>query len=172
MDWNTFPAKHLGKENTSLKRGLGRSNPAGHARSSMCFKSWCGNGIRCIRIIRVQVVKIRGTIDLALCRRAWLAALEALNLGVVCIAQRSYTHRCLNGEAIYHGVVRCPDGTQLEKWISDELNRPFDADEGVPFRPFVLQEDGFFWMGLCYQHWVADKRIDSDSDSGMVRTAI
>jgi hypothetical protein len=103
-----------------------------------------------------QVVKIRGIVDLALCRRAWLEALEALNLGVVCITQKSYAYRCLNGQAIYHGVVRCPDGTKLEKWITDELNRAFDADGGVPFRPFVLQEDGHFWMGLCYQHWVAD----------------
>ena len=103
-----------------------------------------------------QIVKIRGSVDLALCRRAWLEALEALNLGVVCLTPKSYAHRCLNGEAKYHGVVRCPEGTKVDEWISDELNRPFDADGGVPFRPFVLQEEGHFWMGLCYQHWVAD----------------
>jgi hypothetical protein len=103
-----------------------------------------------------QVVKIRGAVDLDLCRRAWLDALEALNLGVVGIRQRTYSYRCLNGEAIFHGVVQCPDATNLETWLSDELNRPFDPDGGVPFRPFVLQEDGHFWMGLCYQHWVAD----------------
>ncbi len=103
-----------------------------------------------------QILKIHGTVDLDLCRRSWLDALDFLNLGVVSVSQGSYHHRCLNGEAIYHGVVLCPEGTQLEKWISDDLNRPFDPPGGVPFRPFVIQEKGHFWMGVCYQHWVAD----------------
>ena len=103
-----------------------------------------------------QILKIRGTVDLTLCRKAWLDALDFLNLGVVSISQGSYHHRCLNGEAMYHGVVLCPEGTQLDNWISDELNRPFDPAGGVPFRPFVIQEHGHFWLGLCYQHWVAD----------------
>jgi hypothetical protein len=103
-----------------------------------------------------QVLKIRGTVDLDLCRSTWLEALDFLNLGVVSIAHDSYNHRCLNGEAVYHGVVLCPEGTTLDAWISNELNHPFHVDGGVPFRPFVIQEDGHFWMGLCYQHWVAD----------------
>jgi hypothetical protein len=103
-----------------------------------------------------QILKIRGTVDLDLCRTAWHNALDFLNLGVVSVSQSSYHHRCLNGEAKYHGVVLCPEGTQLDDWISADLNRPFDPSGGVPFRPFVIQEDGHFWMGLCYQHWVAD----------------
>jgi hypothetical protein len=103
-----------------------------------------------------QILKIRGTVDLDRCRRAWLEALDFLNLGVVSITQSSYHHRCLNGEAMYHGVVLCPEGTRLDDWISSDLNRPFDPDGGVPFRPFIIQENGHFWMGLCYQHWVAD----------------
>jgi len=103
-----------------------------------------------------QILKIRGTADLQDCQKAWLDALDFLNLGVVSISQDAYHHRCLNGEAMYHGVVLCPEGTKLDNWISDQLNRPFDPAGGVPFRPFVIQEDGHFWMGLCYQHWVAD----------------
>jgi hypothetical protein len=103
-----------------------------------------------------QILKIRGTVDLDLCQTAWHNALDFLNLGVVSVSQNSYHHRCLNGEAKYHGVVLCPDGTQLDDWISADLNRPFDPNGGIPFRPFVIQEDGYFWMGLCYQHWVAD----------------
>ncbi len=103
-----------------------------------------------------QVIKIRGQADLAAARNAWIEALDALNLGALCISEKSYHYRCLNGEAITHGVVLCPDGTELDRWISEEMNRPFAAFGGVPFRPFVLQEAGHFWMGICYQHWVAD----------------
>jgi hypothetical protein len=103
-----------------------------------------------------QILKIGGIADLDLCRKAWHEALDFLNLGVVSISEDSYHHRCLNGEATFHTVVLCPDGTQLDDWISDELNRSFDSDGGVPFRPFVIQEKGHFWMGLCYRHWVAD----------------
>ena len=105
-----------------------------------------------------QILKIQGSVDLELCRNAWLDALGALNLGVVTLSKTSYRCRRLNGEAIYHNVVECPRGTRLQQWISDELNRPFAGDDGVgvPFRPFVIQEEGHFWMGLCYQHWVAD----------------
>jgi hypothetical protein len=103
-----------------------------------------------------QVLKIKGAVDINLCRKAWFDALEFLNLGVVGISAGSYHHRRMNGEAQYHGVVLCPEGTKLDTWISDELNRPFVGDESVPFRPFAIQEDGHFWMGLCYQHWVAD----------------
>jgi hypothetical protein len=146
---------HLAEENHSLSEHAVARTPRVTAKLNVfqrLVRQWDSihpyNG--------AQVVKIRGRVDLELCRRAWLEALEALGLGVVSIAQKSYTYRCLNGEAIYHGVVRCPDGTKLEEWLSNELNRPFNDDGGVPFRPFVLQEESHFWMGLCYQHWVAD----------------
>ncbi len=103
-----------------------------------------------------QVIKVRGQADLAASRSAWIEALQALNLGALCISENSYHYRCLNGEAITHGVVRCPEGTELDRWISEEMNRPFEAFGGVPFRPFLLQKAGYFWMGVCYQHWVAD----------------
>jgi len=103
-----------------------------------------------------QVLKIRGVVDLDLCRKSWFQALESMNLGVVCVGNDSYHHRCLNGEAMYHGVFLCPPGTRIDPFISDQLNRSFDFRGGVPFRPFIIQETGYFWMGLIYQHWVAD----------------
>jgi hypothetical protein len=103
-----------------------------------------------------QIIKIRGQADLPGSRSAWIESLESLNLGALCVSENSYHYRLLNGEAIHHGVVRCPDGTELDQWISGELNRPFDTSGGVPFRPFILQQAGHFWMGICYQHWVAD----------------
>ncbi len=103
-----------------------------------------------------QVIKIGGRADLAASREAWIDALEGLNLGALCVSDNSYHYRCLNGEANTHGVMLCPEGTKLDEWISDEMNRPFEAFGGVPFRPFLIQEAGHYWMGVCYQHWVAD----------------
>ncbi|MGH7214372.1 MAG: hypothetical protein ACREIT_06385, partial [Tepidisphaeraceae bacterium] len=60
--------------------------------------------------------------------------------------------------------VRPLDATiGLDAFISEELNRPFDAPgtgaDGVfPFRPFVLDDpagDSHF-VGVVYQHWIAD----------------
>jgi hypothetical protein len=104
----------------------------------------------------LQVLKIRGRVDLAECNKAWHAALESLGLGTVWVSDDSYVYRQLNGEAAYHGVAACPEGTQLESWITGEMNRRYDPSGSVPFRPFVIQESGHFWMGLGYQHWVAD----------------
>ena len=97
-----------------------------------------------------QVLKISGTVDLELCREAWFGALDALGLGVVRVSENSYGHHLLNGEAATHGVVECPEEIDLNEWISGEMNYRFGTDGGVPFRPFVMQEVGYFWMGLCY----------------------
>lgn len=48
-----------------------------------------------------------------------------------------------------------PDGTTFSEWMSKELNRPF-ADGSVPFRPFVISEDGNHYAGVAYHHWAAD----------------
>ncbi|MDP9173726.1 MAG: hypothetical protein M3O30_07655 [Planctomycetota bacterium] len=103
-----------------------------------------------------QVLKIRGQVDLDLARAAWHDAMEVLGLGRVCLSGDSYRYQCLNGDAIHHTVRLCPPGTVLDEWISGEMNRRFDELDAVPFRPFVIQEDGHFWLGLVYQHWVAD----------------
>lgn len=148
--------KHHAIEDQVGKRHAAESMPRGERAKFNVFQKLVRQWDSLHPYNGAQIVKIKGTVDLEHCRQAWFDALELLNLGVVCISQKSYAYRCLNGEAKYHGVVRCPAGTSLEQWISDELNHPFDADGGVPFRPFVLQEEGHFWMGLCYQHWVAD----------------
>ncbi|MGD1277907.1 MAG: hypothetical protein ABR964_11890 [Tepidisphaeraceae bacterium] len=103
-----------------------------------------------------QAIKIRGTVDLALCRRAWHDALAALGLGRVHLVGSGYRYECLNGDSIHHTVTLCPPGTGVQQRIADEMNRPFDAAEAFPFRPFVIQEGDGWWMGMGYQHWVAD----------------
>jgi hypothetical protein len=104
----------------------------------------------------VQMVKVRGSLDIEALRIAWHDAMQSLGLGLVAVRGHSYHFSCLNGQAIYHNVRLCPANTNLEDWIADELNRPFDATETVPFRPFALAAEDHFWMGFSYQHWVTD----------------
>jgi hypothetical protein len=40
--------------------------------------------------------------------------------------------------------------------MTDELNRAFDDSGGMPFRPFVIEEDDGHFVGIIYHHWVAD----------------
>jgi len=104
----------------------------------------------------VQMVKVRGSLDVEALRNAWHDAMQSLGLGLVSVTGASYRFSCLNGQAIYHNVRLCPRETILEDWIAEELNRPFDASETVPFRPFALAGEDHFWMGFSYQHWVTD----------------
>ena len=103
-----------------------------------------------------QAVKVSGAPDIAELARQWHQALDCLGIGCVRVNGRGYYHECMNGQASTHSVGRLPEGTTLSQHISAELNRPFDHHDPVPFRPFVIQENGAYWMGLVYQHWVAD----------------
>ncbi len=102
-----------------------------------------------------HAVKISGALDLSAARRAWEMALSALGLGALSVTNNSYAYRLLNGEADRHTVEAFESGARVWDVISDELNRPYDAD-AVPFRPFAIQEEGHFWLGLGYRHFVAD----------------
>jgi hypothetical protein len=104
----------------------------------------------------VQAIRVRGRVDLKDCRRAWQETLDSLGLGRVCLSGDQYHYVCLNGEADEHAVELCPPGACLDRWISEELNRPFDSTSCVPFRPVLIHEADSSWMGLAYQHWVAD----------------
>jgi hypothetical protein len=104
----------------------------------------------------VQMVKVRGSMNIEALRWAWDDAMQSLGLGLVAVAGNCYRFECLNGQAIHHTVRLCPAGTNLQDWIAAELNRPFDAAETVPFRPFALAGEDHFWMGFSYQHWITD----------------
>jgi hypothetical protein len=103
-----------------------------------------------------QVLRIDGQPDTDAWRGAWHEALDALGLGVVHIRDSTLRHECLNGHAQTHTVRVLEDGTLLEAHLSSELNTPFASDPIVPFRPFILRENGSFYAGVVYQHWIAD----------------
>lgn len=103
-----------------------------------------------------HALKIRARIDAEKCNQAWHDALAALGLGRVRFSGGGYRYDNLNGDAADHSVVICPAGTCIEKYMAGEMNRPFDAGETVPFRPFLIHDGECSWIGLGYQHWVAD----------------
>ncbi|HEX8323991.1 MAG TPA: hypothetical protein VF595_08755 [Tepidisphaeraceae bacterium] len=83
--------------------------------------------------------------------RAFNDALNDLGLGLFVCHGRSYS---IEPAASPVDVMR-PDET-FDVLMSREMNRPFDADRTMPFRPFDLSAGGRRLIGLTYQHWVAD----------------
>lgn len=49
-----------------------------------------------------------------------------------------------------------PERADLSRHFSRELNRPFLNPAEPPFRPFTLRSQRSTWLGIVYQHWVAD----------------
>ena len=103
-----------------------------------------------------QVLRIAGKPDVLALRRAWHATLGALGLGRVQITGRQFRFEAINGNAANFTVPVLPCGTELHEHISTEMNRPFDDDVDLPLRPFILEEAGSFYVGVIYQHWIAD----------------
>jgi hypothetical protein len=101
-----------------------------------------------------QVMQIAGAADLPRLESAWHEALDAMGLGIARVNGRHFLFENLNGQAP-PDMVQSVSGVSLENWISSELNRPF-ADGQIPFRPFVIQENGSHYAGIIYHHWVAD----------------
>lgn len=103
-----------------------------------------------------QILKLRGRPDMAALQAAWHDALNDLGLGRVRMDGNSYRYECLNGELSHYGVQEVAAGVGLEDWVSAQLNRRFDNPSEPPFRPFVLCEEGAYYAGVVYHHWVAD----------------
>jgi hypothetical protein len=101
-----------------------------------------------------QVMQIAGMADRAAWEAGWRSALAGSGLGAVSVQRNRYGFVSLNGHAVDHTVRFSSLG--LDELISAEMNRSFDDPDEPPFRPFVIQESGYFYAGLVYQHWLAD----------------
>ena len=101
-----------------------------------------------------QSMHLDGNADIGRIEEAWRSALTELGLGPV---------RCNGGNYFYstakdlHQSVHVPSpALSVDAYLTAEMNRPFTADEGTPFRPFVLTESGSHFLGVVYHHWIAD----------------
>jgi hypothetical protein len=101
-----------------------------------------------------QVLQIAGTADLESVQNAWRQSL--LTLGLCDMAHPTSVHR----------VSR---DVSLEDFLSDQINRHFECGSGscgtvssspseaqTAFHPFLLQQAGHHFLGVIYQHWIAD----------------
>lgn len=100
-----------------------------------------------------QVFQLRGEADVSRLTETFGATLAALKLGSVSVAGRMFVHEPAAG---------CPEVQILESeqslddFLSRQMNLPFPADGGCPFRPFVVRGEDSHFAGIVYHHWVAD----------------
>src|SRR5437868_181029 len=103
-----------------------------------------------------QILHLRGKPNLAALQQAWYAAISTLGLGPVRVKGLDYGYEAVNGDASRYDVPVAPTGATIESFVTAELNRRFDDADAIPLRPFVVQEGDTFYLGVVYQHWIAD----------------
>lgn len=107
-----------------------------------------------------QVLRVAGRTDVLAIRRAWHAALSTLGLGPARVQGYDFRFEAVNGHASRYDVPVLPPGVTLEAHLSVAMNEPFTGDEHeLAFRPFIIEDAGdgeSFYLGVVYQHWVAD----------------
>jgi len=103
-----------------------------------------------------QVLKLAGPPPVSRLQMAWHDALDEMGLGRVHVEGTSLRYECLNGEMSHYGARLLPASTTFEGYISEQLNRRFEIPSEPPFRPFILPQNGCYYAGIIYHHWVAD----------------
>ncbi len=103
-----------------------------------------------------QVLTLRGAPDYALIENTWRDTVDALGLGKAVCNGTKYHFETLNGQLEKVAVSRVPRGSSLERYLTQQLNLRFTEHDLLPFRAFVLEQDGCFQLGIVYHHWVAD----------------
>lgn len=104
-----------------------------------------------------QVMRVAGRIDLASATNCWGEALAALGLGKVTVsASQRFRHHLMNGELARFPVRGLDAGVTLDAHLTAELNRRFEDPDEPPYRPFLLSGPQGCYLGVVYQHWVAD----------------
>jgi condensation domain-containing protein len=99
-----------------------------------------------------QVLHLRGVADVQMLTDRWNQTLRALGIGAVHVeGRRFWIDRPNHAEQ----PVATPQ-LSLEDFMTEEMNRPFAPTGGLPFRPFVIEQNGSYLAGVVYHHWVAD----------------
>ncbi len=101
-----------------------------------------------------QAMKVAVIPDPNAIQGSWRETIVATGLGQVRVDGNQYRFESLNGH-LDACTVAFPAATLCDH-ISAELNRPFLDPGEPPFRPFMIAEGEHFYMGVIYQHWLAD----------------
>jgi hypothetical protein len=99
-----------------------------------------------------QACRVAGDVAPAALEAAWDAALSGMGLGRVRAHGDGYRYEPAPGWPMRH--LGADD--DLSRHFTSELNRPFTDPAEPPFRPFARAVNGSTWLGIVYQHWVAD----------------
>lgn len=100
-----------------------------------------------------QACRVAGTFSRPTLDTAWAQTLNGLGLERIVVPYGSaYAYAAAQVTPVHH----LAEDVDLAGHFTRELNRPFLDAEGPPFRPFVSRSDGSTWLGIVYQHWVAD----------------
>ena len=101
-----------------------------------------------------QLIRLPGKADCSSIESNWRDALRHLGLGTVHVSRGRYSYQPPGeGESLLHIA---PSGTNLDWYLTDEMNRPFGIEDRMPFRPFVLAQENSYYFGVVYHHWIAD----------------
>jgi hypothetical protein len=102
-----------------------------------------------------QIIHIDGAPDSEKIRDAWQATLAAMGLGPVHVEGHDYHFESVNGSASLYRLAMLDPDASLDQFVSEQMNQPF-AEGELPLRPFIQPQNGSFYLGIVYQHWVAD----------------
>jgi hypothetical protein len=103
-----------------------------------------------------QIIRLAGQADSGAIQAAWEKAVVSLGLGPLHIRWGRFGYEAQSRAPGLYDVPLLPAGADLCDYVSNQLNRPFEVDHYLPLRPFALQQEGSYYAGLVYQHWIAD----------------
>lgn len=106
-----------------------------------------------------QVMHLALPLSPKLATDAWNQTLRDLQIGQVQLAGGRFCHLPANGDQVPAMLPALAGPDDLNGFIAEELNRPFEMHEGeayAPFRPFLCPSASGMRIGIFYHHWVAD----------------
>jgi hypothetical protein len=103
-----------------------------------------------------QVMELAPGVALEPFREAWPHLLRSLGLGEFRLEHDRFTVTPLPGGDPRSQAADTLVGSTIASHLSDGLNRPFDPRTDVPLRAFAATQSGRGYVGIVYQHWVAD----------------
>ncbi len=107
-----------------------------------------------------QAMLLAGPPDVPRTAAAWHQTLHDLDLGRVRLRGDRVIHEAQFPDTDPHDLLEhapASPGVHLPgAHLTAALNRPYNAREDKPFRAFLVEEAGNHWLGVAYQHWVAD----------------
>lgn len=99
-----------------------------------------------------QALRLSGTPDVDRISRAWSETLATAGIGSIDANRGQYWYRSTSPKSV--PVLNA--GQSLDEHFTAALNEPFSDPDEPPFRPFIAPVGHSYYLGMVYQHWIAD----------------